>query len=140
MRNPNRAHVRACQRDLEANSSKMVVLRPEETGMPELLERVLDKGVVVRSAIRVNLGVDELLGLKSTIILSSFRSAATIGLEFPSGISLDAPAWKDLISKQPCPVCGMESRAKDLKEEGCPWCGWNRRQRVIRLGDHDLKA
>ena len=118
----------------------MVILRPEETGLLELLERLLDKGVVVRSAVRVNLGVDELLGLKSTIILGSFKTAATIGLDFPSGTRLDTPALKDLISKQPCPVCGMESRAKDLKEEGCPWCGWNWRTRVIRLGDHDLKA
>lgn len=106
----------------------MVILRPEETGLLELLERLLDKGVVVRSAIRVKLGVEELFGLKSTTILTSFRTAATIGLDFPSGTPLDAPAWKGLISKEPCPVCGMESRAEDLKEEGCPWCGWNRRQ------------
>ena len=118
----------------------MVILRPEETGLPEMLERLLDKGVVVRSATRVNLGVDELIGIKTITILSSFRTAATIGLDFPTGILLDTPAWKDLISKQPCPVCGMESRAKDLKEEGCPWCGWNRRPRVIRLGDHDSEA
>jgi len=118
----------------------MVSKRPEESGLPELLERLLDKGVVVRSAMRVSLGVDELLGIKSTVILSSFRTAATIGLDFPSGTRLDALAWRELISKQTCPVCGMESRAKDLKEEGCPWCGWNRRPRVIRLGDHGLTA
>lgn len=105
----------------------MVILRPEETGLPELLERVLDKGVVVHLTARVTLGINEILGFISNVVLSSFKTAAAIGLDFPSGIHLDTPAWKDLISKKPCPVCGMKSEAKDLEEEGCPWCGWNRR-------------
>ena len=105
----------------------MVILNPERSGLPELLERILDKGVVVDATVRAGLAGVDLLGIEATVILSSFKTAAEIGLDFPSGTRLDTPAWKDLISKQPCPVCGMESRAKDLKEEGCPWCGWNRR-------------
>jgi ssDNA-binding Zn-finger/Zn-ribbon topoisomerase 1 len=118
----------------------MVNLQPEETGFPRLLERLLDKGVVVHSAIRINLNTVELVGIKSTVILTSLRTATTLGLDFPSGTHLDTPVWKDLISKQPCPSCGMESRAKDLKEEGCPWCGWKRRPRMIQHGEHDFKA
>ena len=109
----------------------MVILNSEKTGLPELLDRILDKGVVIDASVRVELANFDLLGVEATIILSSFKTAATIDIDFPSGTRLDTPAWKDLISKQPCPVCGMESRSKDLKGEGCPWCGWNRRPRVI---------
>lgn len=105
----------------------MTILRPEETGLKDLLDRILDKGVAVDTSIRVDLGSLDLLGVKAQVILASFKTAEKIGLDFPEGTNLNTPAWQALISKQPCPVCGMESRAKDLKEEGCPWCGWNYR-------------
>lgn len=103
----------------------MVIVRPESSGLKEVLDRILDKGVVIDTNLRVTLADFDLLALNALVILSSFKTAAKIGLDFPEGTKLDTPAWKDLISKQPCPVCGMESRARDLKEEGCPWCGWN---------------
>lgn len=105
----------------------MVILSPEESGLPEILDRMLDKGVVVDTGVRVVLNCVDLLGVKATIILSSFRTAEKIGLAFPEGTNTNTPGWQVLASKQPCPVCGMESSAKDLKEEGCPWCGWNYR-------------
>jgi len=105
----------------------MVRLRPEETGLKELLDRILDKGVAVDISVRVDLGSLDLLGAKAHIILASFRTAEKVGLDFPEGTDLNTPAWQNLTTMQPCPVCGMESRPKDLKEEGCPWCGWNYR-------------
>ena len=105
----------------------MVILRPEQSSLQEILDRILDKGVVVDATLRVGLGTIDLLGIEACIILSSFKTAAKIGLDFPEGTNLNTPAWQDLITKQPCPVCGMESRPKDLKEEGCPWCGLNYR-------------
>jgi hypothetical protein len=105
----------------------MTILRPEETGLKDLLDRILDKGVTVDTSIRVDLGNLDLLGVKAQVILASFKTAEKTGLDFPEGTNLNTPAWQTLITKQPCPVCGMESRAKALKEEGCPWCGWNYR-------------
>jgi len=105
----------------------MVILRPEETGLKQLLDRVLDKGVAVDTSVRVDLGGLDLLGAKARIILASFKTAENIGLDFPEGTNLNTPAWQDLRTKQRCPVCGMESRRENLKEEGCPWCGWNYR-------------
>lgn len=102
----------------------MTILRPEETGLKELLDRILDKGVAVDTSIRVDLGNLDLLGVKAQVILASFKTAEKIRLDFPEGTKLNTPAWQALISKHPCPVCGMESRQTDLKEEGCPWCGW----------------
>jgi len=106
----------------------MVVLRPEESGLPQLLERVLDKGIVVSADIRVKICDNELLGVKSTSVIASFRTAAKVGLDFPVGIHLNTPAWRELTLRHHCPLCGMEIEAEIRREEGCPWCGWNRRR------------
>jgi hypothetical protein len=103
----------------------MVIYSPEESSLPEIIDRLLDKGVVVDTRVRVGLGCVDLLGVKATIILSSFKTAEKIGLAFPKGTNTNTPAWQALTSKQSCPVCGMEFNANDLEEEGCPWCGWN---------------
>jgi len=107
----------------------MTVVRPESSGLKEVLDQILDKGIVIDLNARVALSDFDLLGINATVILSSFKTAAKIGMDFPEGTKMDTPAWKDLLSKQPCPLCGKESRTKDLKEEGCPWCGWNYRPR-----------
>jgi len=103
----------------------MVIVKPEETGLKELLDRILDKGVAVDASVRIDLSGVNLLGIKARTILSSFKTAEETGLDFPKGTEFSTPAWKDLATKKPCPVCGMESRREDLEEEGCPWCGWN---------------
>lgn len=105
----------------------MVIVRPEQSSLQETLDRILDKGIVVDAEVRMDLVGVELLGIRATIVLSSFKTAAKIGLEWPEGTNFDTPAWQALLSRQPCPVCGMESRAKDLQDHGCPWCGWNYR-------------
>lgn len=105
----------------------MVILSPEQSSLEDVLDRVLDKGVVVDANVRVNLVGVDLLKIKARTMLASFKTAAEIGLDFPEGTDCDASGWRDLVTKQPCPVCGMKSRLEDLKEEGCPWCGWNYR-------------
>jgi len=105
----------------------LVILSPKESGLREVLDRILDKGVVVDASVRAELGCIDLLDFKATIALSSFKTARQAGLDFPEGTNLNTPAWRALVSKQPCPVCGMESRAEELREQGCPWCGWNYR-------------
>jgi len=105
----------------------MVRLSPEDSGLREVLNRILDKGVVIDASVRVNLVGVDLLGIKACAILSSFKTAAEIGQDFPEGTDFDAPGWRDLIARQPCPICGMKSRPEDLEKYGCPWCGWNYR-------------
>lgn len=107
----------------------MVVIRPgtANEGLKEVLDRILDKGIVIDLNARACLSDFELLGINALVILSSFKTAGKIGLEFPEGTNFNTPAWKDLLAKQPCPLCGKEQRVKELKEEGCPWCGWNYR-------------
>jgi len=109
----------------ESSERPHVSTAPKSSRLKETLDKILDKGVVIDAQTRIALGDCDLLALEAILILSSFKTAALIGLDFPEGINLDTPAWKDLLSKQPCPLCGKESRPKDLKDVGCPWCGWN---------------
>ena len=104
----------------------MVILNPERSRLQDVLDRLLSKGVVIDAVVRVNL-IDDLLVMRNRTILSYFKTAAEIGLDFPRGTNLNAPEWRNLISKQECPICGIKSKPEDLKEHGCPWCGWNYR-------------
>lgn len=105
----------------------MVRLRPEKSrkGLKQTLDKMLDKGVVVDSKVHVALEDVDLLELNALMVLSSLKTARKIGLDFPEGINFNTKAWEESMSKVPCPVCGKESKEEDLKENGCPWCGWN---------------
>lgn len=56
--------------------------------LAELLETLLDKGVVINADIAVTVGDTELLGIKIRAALASFETAAQYGLEFPSGTDM----------------------------------------------------
>jgi hypothetical protein len=105
----------------------MVVLTPEQSGLKDVLDRILNKGVVVDASVRINLVDIDLLKIKACTMLASLKTAAEAGLDFPKGTNFNAPGWRELITKQPCPICGMKSKPEDLEKEGCPWCGWNYR-------------
>lgn len=96
-------------------------------GLKQVLDRMLDKGVVIDSNAYLALEDVDLVDLNAMVVLSSIKTARKIGLDFPEGTNLDAPGFKDLFAKVPCPLCGKEQRSRDLKKEGCPWCGWNYR-------------
>lgn len=91
----------------------------------DLIDRILDKGVVINADITVDLVGVELLGIKIRAALASFETAAQYGLAFPSDTSLEAPAWKEIPErKDTCPQCGKRMSRAELLENGCPWCGW----------------
>jgi hypothetical protein len=62
----------------------------------EVIERILDKGIVINADITVSVAGVELLGIKARIAIASFETAAKCGLEFPSGTNYNAPAWQEL--------------------------------------------
>lgn len=64
--------------------------------LADILDRILDKGVVINADITVSVVGVELLGLQIRLALASFETAARYGLEFPSGTNLDTPAWREL--------------------------------------------
>ena len=92
--------------------------------LADILDRILDKGVVINADISVSLVGVEILGIKLKATIASLETAARYGLLFPSGINMETPGWKDLRLKETCPECGKESPKEDLLASGCPWCGW----------------
>lgn len=56
--------------------------------LAEMLEMLLDKGVVVNADVAVSVGDTELLGIELRAAIASFETAAEYGLEFPTGTDL----------------------------------------------------
>jgi len=91
----------------------------------DVIDRILDKGLVINADITVSVAGVELLGIKVRAALASFETAAKYGLEFPSGTNYETAAWKEaMVAKDECPQCGKRVPTDDLLNEGCPWCGW----------------
>lgn len=57
--------------------------------LAEMVEMLLDKGVVVNADITVHVGDTELLGVQIRAAIASFETAAEYGLEFPSGTDME---------------------------------------------------
>ena len=97
----------------------------EASGLADVIDRVLDKGLVINADITVSVADVELLGIKIRAALASFETAAKYGLEFPSGTNLETGAWKAAqLVKEICPECGKKVPTEELLNEACPWCGW----------------
>jgi len=97
----------------------------ESSGLADVIDRVLDKGLVINADICVSVAGVELLGIKIRAALASFETAAKYGLEFPSGTNYETAAWKQaIVGKEECPQCGKKVLAEELINEACPWCGW----------------
>lgn len=56
--------------------------------LADVIDRILDKGLVINADITVSVVGVELLGIKIRAALASFETAAKYGLEFPSGTKL----------------------------------------------------
>lgn len=59
--------------------------------LADVIDRILDKGLVINADITVSVVGVELLGIKIRAALASFETAAMYGLEFPTGTKL--PEW-----------------------------------------------
>lgn len=91
----------------------------------DVIDRILDKGLVINADIAVSVAGVELLGIKIRAALASFETAAKYGLEFPSGTNIETAAWKEAtIQKENCPQCDKKVPVEELISTGCPWCGW----------------
>jgi hypothetical protein len=99
--------------------------RDESSSLVDVIDRVLDKGLVINADICVSVAGVELLGVKIRAALASFETAAKYGLEFPSGTNFQSKGWREAEeAKEECPQCGKKAPAQELMDEGCPWCGW----------------
>ncbi|MBX6377211.1 MAG: gas vesicle protein [Clostridia bacterium] len=108
--------------------------RDTSATLVDIIDRVLDKGLVINADILVSVAGVELLGIQVRAALASFETAARYGLEFPSGTNLQAAGWQEAaVPKETCPQCGKRVPTEELLAEGCPWCGWqNARSQSVR--------
>lgn len=91
----------------------------------QVVETLLDKGLVLNADIMVSVAGVELLGIRIRAALASFETAAKYGLDFPAGTDRDTVAWQEAIEqKETCPQCAKRAPLKQLMDEYCPWCGW----------------
>ncbi len=60
----------------------------------DIIDRILDKGLIINADITVSVVGVELLGIKLRAAVASFETAAKYGLEFPSGMNYEAAGWK----------------------------------------------
>lgn len=103
----------------------MQAQKDSSSTLVDVIDRVLDKGLVINADIVVSVAGVELLGVKVRAALASFETAAKYGLEFPSGTNYETAAWKEtMVSRETCPQCGKKVEVEELMQEGCPWCGW----------------
>lgn len=103
----------------------MVHLRPttNREGLPQTIDRILDKGVVIDLKARIALLEQHLLKIRATTILTSFETAALQGIDFPSEVIFETQAWRKLLTREKCPQCNKRLKREEL-EQGCPWCGF----------------
>ena len=111
-------------------NEEIETLEPEkdvesDNSLAAVIDRVLDKGLVINADITVSVSGTELLGIKIRAALASFETAAQYGLQFPSGTNVQTAAWKEaMIGKEECPQCNKKVDAEQLLSKSCPWCGW----------------
>ncbi|QIB75682.1 gas vesicle protein [Halogeometricum borinquense] len=75
--------------------------------LAEMLEMLLDKGVVINADIAVSVGDTELLGIQLRAAVASFETAAQYGLEFPTGTDM----------KRVETAAGVSSESSDANSE-----------------------
>ena len=93
--------------------------------LADVIDKVLDKGLIINADISVSLVGVELLGIKIRAALASFETAARYGLAFPTGTDKTVKAYVEAQEeRETCPSCRKRTTRNELLEEGCPWCGW----------------
>ncbi|MHC1760072.1 MAG: gas vesicle protein [Negativicutes bacterium] len=91
----------------------------------DVVDRILDKGIVINADISISLVGVELLGIKIRAAVASFETAAKYGLSFPNDLVIkEKLVLEAQITKETCPECGKVSAREELLTKGCPWCGW----------------
>ncbi|WP_408958179.1 gas vesicle protein GvpJ [Natrinema sp. 74] len=64
----------------------------QKADLAEVVEMLLDKGIVINADIAVSIGDTQLLGVQLRAAIASFETAAKYGLEFPEGTDMQRVA------------------------------------------------
>ncbi len=95
---------------------------PQPANLGDILERVLDKGIVIAGDIRVNLLDIELLTVKLRLVIASLDTASQVGINW-----WQSDPWLSADAAD-------RSRGRELEEENRQL---RRRIRALESGAHD---
>ena len=96
MTEPNGSLLRSTPSQYELSSN-----RPQQANLADILERVLDKGIVIAGDIKVNLLDIELLTIKIRLLVASVDKAKEMGIDW----------WEN------DPMLSTRSKDQELEEE-----------------------
>ncbi len=88
----------------------------QSDSLADVVELVLDKGVVINADIAVSIGDTKLLGIQLRAALASFDTAAKYGLEFPEGTDMQRVAAAAGVDEIPA----NETQANEIDEADTP--------------------
>lgn len=80
-----------------APSADMAAIRPQPDTLADVLERVLDKGIIIAGDIRVNLLDIELLTVKIRLLVASVDKALEMGIDWWKRDPMLASSEADLL-------------------------------------------
>jgi hypothetical protein len=115
------------ERSLQIRSSGGLPGRPESQNLADILERVLDKGIVIAGDIQINLLEVELLTIKLRLLIASVDRAREMGInwwESDSSLQSLGPG-EDSDPRQ------LEQQNRELRER------LERLERQLGVGDGD---
>lgn len=83
------------------------------TNLAEILERVLDKGIVIAGDIKISLGAVEILSLQIRLVICSVDKAKEMGMDW----WVNNPAFSSSARRQlePEPLASLEKRLDKLE-------------------------
>ena len=102
------------------SNSEQIVHSVQTTNLADILERVLDKGIVIAGDIQIKLADVELLTIKIRLLIASVDKAQQIGINWWETDSYLSPKARDLeLSKENAKlVKRIESLEDRLKPKG----------------------
>lgn len=102
---------------MSSNSSRMVT-STQGSSLADILERVLDKGVVIAGDISVSVGSTELLSIRIRLLISSVDKAKEIGINWWEGDPFLSSKTQNLLEnnqKLQERISSLEAELRSLK-------------------------
>ncbi|GGA42916.1 gas vesicle protein [Okeania sp. KiyG1] len=105
---------------MSTNTNSKLVTATNGSSLADILERVLDKGIVIAGDISVSVGSTELLSIKIRLLISSVDKAREIGInwwESDPYLSSQSNSLMEANQKLLDRVASLESEIKTLRSD-----------------------
>lgn len=100
---------------VSSNSSRSFSSATQGSSLADVLERVLDKGVVIAGDISVSVGSTELLSIRIRLLISSVDKAREIGINWWENDPFLSSQSKELQSSNELLLSRVESLEQELR-------------------------